>query len=676
MSDSRKVYRTFERVPKDYLRFLADHKPHRDTLGLADLVVDPAMLADATSGLVFRKFAIEESGGPTDPVEPLTLKLPLWDKTEQDEVRIEHSRDGTTWTMVYENIADFRGADTPDPYPAVIPKNQDRLRLDGIHYFRSYIVNSDGDHSASGPYTLIFDRNPPYSHFPPAKFPDISVVTDASLNANGDNAELVLPAYTSWADGDEVLVYWMNRIPDKVEDLDLPIVTEHTTGSEQTLSIPGEKIRKVGDGGVYVLYRLVDKAQNFSALSVWTSVPVALGELPATFDIPLVPLATAPDTLIDQADAYLGVQVWVPWKEQMKDTDKIVVTWDGKELTPEAVGSVPGEHIKIMVPTDVMLGAYGTSKGPKATKVSYVLMRGTYPVGGAEIDIFVDFETMDPGGPYPEWPLPIHPDLNGVVVKGRGGTSKENELDTSDADKPADLHVKLYDFVEEKDKIEFYWAGEWAAEYEVLDTDAPGDTISVVVPWDIIKAGGNSPDLPVDYVVTRPGVHNPMRSTITPVSVDAITIIPVVATFEHLVNGRVTCASIRATNGHPDGAAVEVLIPDLTEYYQFSEFTQIKAEWWVYRGETDDQGCEIIDEVTLEAVLDINADNPITGFTWRIPYLTNVLPTDEGLGGEFRRSRANVRYTLMTAKGDIASPEAKVLLSFRPPEGYCDPAGS
>lgn len=676
MSDSKKVYRTFKRVPQGYLRFLADHKSHRDAPTLGDLVVDPAMLADAASGLVFRKFAIEDSGGPTDPVEPLTLKVPLWDKSERDTLKIEHSRDGTTWTKVYEKIDDFGAAGTPDPYPAVIPKNQDPLRLDGTHYFRSYIVDYDGNYSESGPTTLIFDREPPYSHSPPVKFPDILVVTDASLSAKGDKAELVLPAYTSWAQGDEVLVYWMNRIPDKVEDLDLPIVREPTTGGEQTLSIPGGKIRDVGDGGVYVLYRLLDKAQNFSALSVWTSVPVALGELPATFDIPVVPLAPAPDTLIDQADANMGVQVWVPWKEQMKDTDKIVVIWDGKELTPEAVGSVPGDYIKILVPTDVMLSAYGSDKGAKATKVSYVLMRGTHPVGGADIDIFVDFETMDPGGAYPGWPLPIHPGLNSVVVKGRGGTSKENELDTGDADKPADLHVGLYDFIKEKDKIAFYWAGEWAAEYEVLDTDTPGATISVPVPWDVIKAGGNSPDLPVDYVVSRPGVHNPICSDITAVSVDAITITPVGVTFDHLENGRINCGSIQATNGHSDGAAVEVLIPDLTEYYQFSEFTQIKAEWWVYRGETAEEGFEIIDAVTLEAVLEINDDNPITGFTWRIPYLTNVLPSDEGLDGKFRRTRANVKYTLKTAKGDIASPPAQVVLAFRTPGGYCDPAGT
>lgn len=50
------------------------------------------------------------------------------------------------------------------------------------------------------------------------------------------------------------------------------------------------------------------------------------------------------------------------------------------------------------VPNEVMQKEYGTSTGAVDTKVSYTLLRGTHPMGGAETDIKVDFETMDPGG--------------------------------------------------------------------------------------------------------------------------------------------------------------------------------------------------------------------------------------------------------------------------------------
>lgn len=676
MSDS-KAYSASERVRKAYLRSLADHKPHLDPRihsGMEDLVIDGSMLADPPSGLVYRKFTIEESGGPADPALPFVLRVPLWVRTREDTLRIEHSRDGATWTTVYEKVGDFREPGTPDPYPVVIPKDQDSLRVDGTHHFRSWVMNINGDASWSGPLTLIFDRNPPYSHAAPPKFPDIPVVTDESLKVG---AKLKLPAYSSWAEGDQVLVYWMSRLPDKVEDLDPPIVALPTTGADQELSIPEDKIRTVGDGGVYALYLLVDKALNISALSVWTSIPVALGELPATFDDPLVPLATAADGfLIDQADAHLGVEVWVPWQEHMKATDTVVVTWGGIALPAETVGSATKENIPVKVSDEVLLRAYGNNKGPLPTTVSYVLMRGTHPVGGADTDINVDFETMDPVGPDPEWPLPIHPGLKEVVVKGRGGTSDDNELNADDAGLIADLEIELYSFAEEDDELEFYWAGEPAATYTVLGTDSPGDTVSVEVPWAVIEKGGNGPAILVDYLASRPGVHNPVRSKVTPVSVDAITITPVAATFEHLVNGRVTCTSIQRSNDHADGPAVEVLIPDLTEYYQFSPFTQIQAKWWVYRGESDDLGFDEIDAVTLDIPIAIDSEHPITGFTWRIPYETNVLPTHEGNPDpRFNSSRANVQYTLKTAKGDIPSIEAKVELSFMPPSGVCDPEG-
>ncbi|MGE8456019.1 MAG: hypothetical protein ACN6OY_05570, partial [Pseudomonas alloputida] len=102
------------------------------------------------------------------------------------------------------------------------------------------------------------------------------------------------------------------------------------------------------------------------------------------------------------------------------------------------------------------------------------------------------------------------------------------------------------------------------------------------------------------------------------VKVEAITITPVAATFDHLVKGVVTCTSIQATGGDPKGPAVEGLIPNLTEYQQHGEFTKVDLTWWVYRGRTDEQGYEEIDNVRFEEQITLDAEHPITGFTWRI----------------------------------------------------------
>ncbi len=501
-------------------------------------------------------------------------------------------------------------------------------------------------------------------------------MTDDSLGAASDKAVLTLPSYPDWAEGDKVFVYWMNRLPLDAADLDEPVLRLDTTGADQQLEISGADIRRVGDGGVFVVYLLIDKAGNVSEISIYTSIAVALGQLPTIFDPPVVPLATAGDGfLIDQADANEGVEVWVPVYEGKKGGDFVDVKWGGTPLQRETVGSAPDDFIRVRVPHEVMLKEYGSGSGQVPTKVSYTLLRGSHPMGSADIDIQVDFETMDPGGPDPTWPLPIHPDLKKVVITGRN-SGLTDELDARDAKSPADLAFELYDFAEKDDELTFYWADEVAATHKVLESDTPGDTIDLEVPWEVIEKVGNDSAVPVDYEAKRPGVHNPVRSAITLVKVDAITITPVAAAFDHLVNGWVTCNSIKATASHPDGPAVEVQIPNLTEYQEYSAFAEIDVKWWVYRGRTDEEGFEEIDAVRLEETITLDEEHPVTGFVWRIPFYENVEPTYDGSDDiKYKSSRANVTYTLKMARGDVTSEVAKVGLSFIPPSGVCDPNG-
>lgn len=661
-----------ERVRQAYRRLVTAWQMHRSRKadsGLADLQIDAALLADAARGLVFSKYL--KSDGPD-----FILSVPSWLFSERDKLRIEHSRDGVVWTVLHEEIVAFYDTPIPTPYPITLDKNKDQMKLEGANFFRTWIENDVEDVSTSASLPLIFDRTPPYDHAPPTKLSDIAAVTDASLAAAGDKATLTLPGYSDWEAGDSVFVYWMNELPDDFGDLDPPVTTVATTGNDQPVEVPGDAIRAVGDGGVFVIYVLVDKAGNVSEMSVYTSVAVALGTLPTVFDDPVVPLATAGDGyLIDQADAYAGVEVWVPLYDGMKASDWVVVQWGNSPLSPEMVGSAPGDYIRVRVPNEVMLAEYGNGPGAVETDVSYTLRRGTHPMGGADTTIKVDFETLDPAGPDPTWPLPIHPGLKAAVITGRV-SGKINELDGTDANSPADLTFELYSFAEEGDELTFYWAGKEAVNYTVVNTDKPGDEIGLEVPWGIIHEAGNATAVPVDYEARRAGVHNPVRSAITSVNVDAITITPVEATFAHLVNGFVTCASIRATAAHPDGPAVEVLIPDLTEYQQYSTFSEVVIRWWVYRGRSDDQGFDIIEEVTLEETIALDSEHPVTGFTWRVPYEDNVLPTYDGSDDPlYTRSRANVKYTLKTAKGDVASDDGKVTLAFIPASGVCDPNG-
>ncbi|QHG63929.2 hypothetical protein [Pseudomonas putida] len=674
MSDSGERKMASEPAYQAFWRLLGAWRASRASevdSGLKDLQVSDAMLADKSSGLVYSKYL-------KDPTLDLTVSVPAWFFSDKDTLRIEHTRDKLVVTTIHDELIEYYVRPIPDPYPIALNKHEDVLGVEGTHYFRSWIKADNDDISWSPWLPLIFDRVPPYNHAPPAKFPGIPAVTDASLAAGGGKVVLELPAYSDWADGDTAHIFWMNRLPEDFGDVDPPVVSVATTGKAQPVEIAEDKIRALGDGGVFVLYVLVDKAENVSELAVYTSIAVALGTLPSVFKDPIVPLATVTDGyLIDQADAHEGVEVWVPLYEGMKASDFVVVQWGATSLSPEMVGSAPGDHIRVRVPIEVLLKEYGTGPGAVPTTVRYTLLRGTHPMGGADTAINVDFETMDPGGTYPSWPVPIHPGLLPAVITGRG-SNKTNELDSDDTDLPADLAVKLYSFVEESDELTFFWAGEVAATYIVQPGDKADDEITLEVPWRVIHEAGNGPAVPVDYEARRAGVHNPARSVITSVAVDAITITPVVATFDHLVNGLVSCATIKKSAGHPDGPAVEVLIPDLSEYLEYKPFTKVGLKWWVYRGRSEEQGSDIIDEVTLEDEFKLDDEHPVTGFTWRVPFDDHVLPTYEGsTDPNYTRSRANVVYTLKTDNPDDDTPseDAKVTLAFIPPSGICDPHG-
>lgn len=634
--------------------------------GLGDLIIADALLVPKDSGLVRSEYL-------KDDALDFILSVPKWIYSEKDTLRIEHSRDERVWTTLYEEVKDFYNDPVPDPYPIKLDKNHDQMRLEGTHYFRTWIMNDFGESSTSDSLVLIFDTVPPYKHLPPTPFAPVSAVTDASLAADDDKVTLQLPGHSDWKEGDTAYVYWMNRIPEKFEDLDDYVAEVVTTGKGQPVVIDASIVRAVGDGGVFILYVLVDRAGNVSLLSIYQSVAVALGTLPTVFEDPIVPLAKAEDGyLIDQLDAEAGVEVWVKADVALKSTDLVVVTWQGAELPAETVGSAPGQYIRIRVPDDVLLKGYGSGPGNVATKVSYTLLRGTHPMGGADTDIVVNFETLYPGGPDPEWPLPIHPDATKPVVTGQGSGLRD-ELNGKDTGLDASLEFKLFSFAQKDDKLFFYWGGEEAGTYTVTETDTPGDSITVDdVPWDTILKVGNHPAVPVYYEVWRSGVPNPVRSVVTEVKVDAIVIKAPDATFDHLNSGAVTCASIQATKDHPDGAAVEVLIPDLSEYLKYGEFSKIRVHWWVYRGRTPVDPEEIIEKVTIEEEVDLDEDHPVTGFTYRIPYATNVLPTYEGSDNpEYTRSRANFEYTILTDE-EIPSGVTKVLLAFVPPSGVCD----
>lgn len=635
---------------------------------LNPLIVDPSSFADSADRTVKSALLRLDGAG-------LFVQVPQWFVTEKDTLRIEHSRDGFEYVKIHEEIIQFFDDPITFPYPVKLDLSLDALQPEGLHYFRHYIMSDNTEEGLSEPITLRFDRVPPYNRDVPTRFAAIPAVTDDSLATDGDKVLLTLPAYSDWEEGDKVRWYWLNEVPSDVEKIE-EVGTLAATGLAQALEVPGDYVRKVGDGGVYAVYVLFDKAGNISKISDYLAIDVALGTLPAVFDPPEVPLATAGDGfLIDQADALEGVEVWVPLFGDYKSTDTVKVTWKDANLRPQPVGSAPESMIRFTVDSrEVLLAQYDDTTVPDPTPVSYEVYRGTYLLGKNETQVNVDFESIDPGWPDPDWPDPVHAGLNPVRVTGKGGTSGENELDGNDTGKAAVITIKLFAFAQEDDVLTLSWGEqEGAARYTVNDADVPGEDITFEVPWTVIEAGGNHTALPVSYWVSRPDVHNPLKSRDTSVLVNAVKIIAQAPGFlDANALDQLTCSTIRASLPHADGGAVQITVPDLRPYTRYGEITKFVVTWWAVKGGREDQGEVEVPGVKESFEVTLGADYPLEGFTWRVPYLKHVAPTFDPDNPEFYRARARVVYSFTAGTEDISSERGEVVLAMYEPTGACD----
>lgn len=633
---------------------------------LDDLIVDDALYADKRDGTIKSLYLLPH--GPD-----FIIQVPAWFFSEVDLLKIEHSRDGVEFVAIHEETIRYFD-DVPDmPYAIKLEVSGDALIPEGVHYFRSYVYSDSEEERTSKPLTLRFDRVAPYFPTLPTRFLAVPVVTDASLAANGNKVTLQLPAYADWQEGDVVLWYWLKEIPKEIGDIK-EVGTVPTTGQVQQLEVPEAIVREVGDGGLFAVYVLVDKAGNISQISDYVAIDVALGQLPAVFEDPVVPLATDMDGhLIDQADALEGVEVWVPLFEHWKNTDTVQVTWKTAELVVEPVGSVPAQYIRVKVDSATLLQEYDGATVPEEITVRYDVYRGTHKLGGAETTVFVNFDSIDPGWPGPDWPDPVHPTLALAHVNGRGGSSGEDELDNGDTGQAADMKIVLSPLIEPGDSLTLDWGSQAeAATHEVTEDNKTDGYAEFSVPWSAIEAEGNKTVL-IHYWVSRPGVLNPIRSDDTPVAVSAVVITSDPVDFlEKNGQGQLNCTSIQKSLPHLDNGAVQLVVPDLREYEKYGAITEVEITWWAVKGGRDDQGEDEVPGVRETFKVPIGQDYPLAGFIWRVPYEKHVAPTFDPSNPLFNKARARVTYSFKAGSENIVSKRGDIVLAMYTPGGACE----
>ncbi|WP_409487795.1 hypothetical protein ACK1U3_16375 [Pseudomonas promysalinigenes] len=623
--------------------------------------VDAALIADPADNTVKVEYLEDDS-------KVFQITIPAWASmappTMFDTLTVTHVQTGKTVLEEQYNRDD--AADFP------LSITFDRAQLDGWtdgdNTFRYEVLTYNSSHDVSDDLTLRFDRKPPYDKATPLLFPPIPDITDA----NKASVKLTLPVYADRADGDEVHWLWLKEKPEPGDDI-TPTGSVAVGVLPQEISVPASVIEGVGDGGVWALYVLSDKAGNVSRISLPQEVGVAIGPLPANLQPPLV--AAADDGVIDQQDVFEGVVVQVQAFDNAKPTDEVRVIWDGVASEWREVGNLKTFPMDFRMTAKDVWDSYGASStGEVAVTVGYEVRRGTVPQGGMDIEVMVNLERVgpvDPGpGPDPEWPDPVNPRLPLAAVYGKVSDT-ENTLLPEDEFEDARLLVHIHDSLQEDDQLTFYWddAHLDTLDYELESGDID-DELELEVPWAAIAARGNG-TVAVHYTVTRPGNPNVVSSQSADVEVTAIDIHPVQPEFlggnTNPPIGWLTCGALY-DDANPSSLdpAIRVQVPDLTEY-GLTVGDTVKLCWTAVQGYAGDVP---VDGVDLEEEITLTASNS-KGFIWRVqPYADHILPIFHAAPPD-HDGRGRVWYEFVKGGRTYKSEVEERMVSMHDASGSC-----
>ena len=414
----------------------------------------------------------------------------------------------------YREEADFKTIITlPQPGPnlptdpdvqVTIPKFF--FRDNGVFDMRYRVTGSNGTSDSSLVQSITLDRIAPnYGHEPDQLSfvePDAEAgdITQAYLDAHGDMLKVSIPDYLQAKEGDTVQVFLEGSDPDPAG---IPAYEGDIFIDPREDDIPGNRIRRVPDGPLFIRYRLIDKIGNASPRSSAKVSYLAIKPLPTgPLEAPRIYLAEDNSTLINMADAAMGVNVYIKRYPNWSPVDDIEVSWGGEVRALFSVGQTSADPIEIPIPYAILKAAYGaTTLGNKITTVKYSVIRGSNRVDSLETIINVDLSL--PGPVNPDEPSPVNPDLPLVTVRGGGGAPEDNKLLASDIGLSAIALVNLYDPVEVGQRMELYWGSLElpVATYDIRAADVPGQSVSFIIPWSDIETEPGSSTLPVYYKI-------------------------------------------------------------------------------------------------------------------------------------------------------------------------------
>ncbi|MCU1728485.1 hypothetical protein NTD86_15980 [Pseudomonas sp. 7P_10.2_Bac1] len=599
----------------------------------------------------------------------ITIEIPEWSQLPEGDDELEFVRlqiarsDSAEWKQVGEAIY-THGTST---FPLYITLPADFLldaSNEGPFAIRYEHENWTQTIVRSSSVPIVIDKIPP--NFPNAPGPmtfdfGIGPIYDTTLDGLTE-IEGTIPTWTGAAEGDQIAFTWVvDKLPDDPNDI-VPI--DVVPGTDGKVRIPVDVIKALPDGRYCGGYTIWDKAGNRSAVSLYDLIPVALGDLPVTpLATPTVPEAS--DGTINRADAIAGVHVEFPHITNGKETDEIEITWGTKPLGYRtSVGPNPATF-SLPVPAVRMKQEYGASTGEVMTDVLYTVYRGSVAFASGKTEVPVDFSMTGPTNP--DWPNPVNPTLLFPDVYGKSGV--KNELVDTDENEPINARITLVAPLADGDAYQVLWNGRPIGAPYVIDTtnDSVGDTIEIPLDWDVIRAEGNSPVMPVHFNLSNPGFpHNDQESGRSKVKIEFLTITLPIAEPQKVVGTvtkRLACNSLFFEDGK---VGFKYLIPP-SDYLR--EGMTVDVEWKAYT--TYNSPVEVPAAGKKMTLGPISKQEETNGVLWLIePFDTHLLPTWGGRNNQ--TGKGEVIYTLVVGGDPVSSLPSDTQVVVSAGTGTCD----
>lgn len=605
-----------------------------------------------------------------DQQKNMVITVPPWPNGApapafSDVFRFQYRRsDIPTWSDAQEDR--IPGPTLPGGPPKQITFKSENFPGHGVYLLRYTVRTYNNILGESFEVSFIIDQQAPNygGQSPdPLTFRDDALikatgVTGKYLDANNNQLPVVIPLYHDEQPGDTVQIFLGATFPD-------PDGTPAYDGPYDPVTrevlIPGDRLRALDDGRLYVTYRLVDKVTNRGQASDPVVVDLLIKPLPQEpLPAPRVTGAEDSDTQVNLEDLRAGRDsVLIPRYTEWQNNDRIVVTWGGIDLNAYVVSN-PADPIEIKVPYSVISSAFGASDVPVSTPVTYRVERGRRAFG-ADVTT-VDVDLYVPGPENPDRPDPINPNLKRVTVRGGGPAPEVNKINADDVGLPATATVTLHDPIVAGSRLRLYWGNfdNLAAEYLPTAADG-GNPYTFTVPWDVIDKGPAAIDVPVFYTLDRVTGGNYEIAPATPVDVtEAVVVALASPTFPEadVMNDGVTpilnCRSFVGSDHH-----LNVHIPPNSGALAVGDEIKVVVQGYSDYLGTQPAGTEWTTTITLTAA---QVDQ---GFTLAVaPYDDHLLPI--GLLGL-------VKATYATTSAPVKLGQSEIYASTTTPGGTCFP---